>query len=119
MKTRLLAVLLLASASVFAAPRVFIGVGVGVGGYRPVYHYRAYVPAPVVTYAAPVPMAPAYYGPEYYGPAYYAPPMPGPGYVWIGGWGGRAGYWSRPGFRGARVAPRYYGGRYYGGHWRR
>jgi hypothetical protein len=115
MKTRLVAVLLLASASAFAAPRVFVGVG----GYRPVYHYRGYVPSPVVAYAAPVPVAPAYYGPEYYGPAYYAPPVPVAGSVWIGGWGGRPGYWSRRAFVGARVAPRYYGGRYYGGHWRR
>jgi len=108
MKTKLLAVLLLAGASAFAGPRVFIGVGVG---YHPVYPYRAYVPAPVVAYAAPVPVAP------YYGPAYYAPPIAGS--VWIGGWGGRPGYWSRRGYVGVRVAPRYYGGRYYGGHWRR
>ena len=112
MKTRLLAVLLLAGASAFAAPRVFIDVGVG--PYRPVYRYRAYVPAPVVAYAAPVVVAPPYYGPEY-----YAPPVPVAGSVWIGGWGGHPGYWSRPAFVGARVAPRYYGGRYYGGHWRR
>lgn len=108
MKTKLLAVLLLAAASAFAGPRVFVGVGYG--GYHPAYRYGAYVPAPVVAYAAPA----------YYGPTYYAPPIPGPGYVWIGGWGGHAGYWSRPGYVGAvRVAPRYYGGRYYGGHWRR
>ncbi|MGO9228708.1 MAG: hypothetical protein ACLQKA_05790 [Bryobacteraceae bacterium] len=107
MKTRLLALLLLAGASAFAAPRVFVGVGFG---YHPVYPYRAYVPAPVVAYAAPVPVA----------PAYYAPAMPGPGYVWIAGWGGRAGYWARPPYVGASwVGPRYFGGRYYAGHWRR
>ena len=119
MKTKLLAVLLLAAASALAAPRV-VG-GVGVGGYHHVYAYRgypygAYVAAPVVTYAEPVP----YYGPAYYGPAYYEPPMPGPGYVWIGGWGGHAGYWSRPAHFGpGRVGPRNFGGRYYGGPGRR
>src|ERR1039458_5611946 len=44
MKTKLLAVLLLACASAFAAPRVFVGVGFGGFGYRPAYPaYRAYV----------------------------------------------------------------------------
>ena len=124
MKTKLLAVLLLAAASALAAPRVFVGVGVG--GYHHgyayrgypyrVYPYRAYVAPPVVTYAEPVP----YYGPAYYGPTYYEPPMPGPGYVWIGGWGGHAGHWSRPAHFGpGRVAPRGFGGRYYGGRGRR
>jgi hypothetical protein len=119
MKTKLLAVLLLAAASALAAPRVVVGVGVG--GYRHGYAYRgypyraypygAYVADPVVTYAPPVP---------YYGPAYYEPPMPSPGYVWIGGWGGHAGYWSRPAYAGAgRAAPRGFGGRYYGGRGRR
>jgi len=109
MITKLLAVLLLAAGCAMAGPRVFVGVGFG--GYRHAYPaYRAYVPAPVVAYAAPVPMA----------PAYYAPPMPGPGYVWTAGWGGHAGYWGRPPYVGARWAgPRYFGGRYYAGHWRR
>jgi hypothetical protein len=107
MKTKLLAVLLLAGASAFAAPRVFFGVGFG--GFRPVY--PAYVPAPVVAYA-PAPVAVV--------PAYYAPAMPGPGYVWIAGWGGRAGYWARRPFVGAAwVGPHYFGGRYYAGYWRR
>jgi len=108
MKTKLLAVLLLAGASAFAAPRVFIGIGLG--GFRPVYPAYAYPPAPVVTYAAPVPVA----------PAYYAPPMPGPGYVWISAWGGNPGYWARRPFVGAAwVGPRYFGGRYHAGYWRR
>jgi hypothetical protein len=119
MKSKLLAVLLLAAASAFAAPRVIVGVGVG--GYHRGYAYRgypyraysygAYAAAPVVTYTAPVP---------YYGAAYYEPPMPGPGYVWIGGWGGRAGYWSRPAhFAPSRGGPRNFGGRYYGDRGRR
>ncbi|MFY9724358.1 MAG: hypothetical protein WB579_15680 [Bryobacteraceae bacterium] len=107
MKTKLLAVLLLAGASAFAAPRGFFGIGFG--GVRPVYTYPAYVPAPVVAYA-PAPVA----------PAYYAPPMPRPGYVWIVAWGGHPGYWARRPFAGAVwVGPRYFGGRYYAGHWRR
>jgi hypothetical protein len=60
MKTKLMAMALLAGSSLFAAPSVAIGVGIGV----PV------VPAPVVV--APPPFA-------------YVPPCPGPGYVWIGG----------------------------------
>jgi hypothetical protein len=107
MKTRLLAVLLLAAASAFAGPRVFVGVGFG---YHPWHPYRAYVPAPVVVYAPPAPIV----------PAYYAAPVPGPGYVWIAGWQGHAGYWARRPFVGAGwVGPRYFGGRYYAGHWRR
>lgn len=118
MKTKLLAVLLLAGASAFAAPRVFVGVGFG--GFRPVYPaYRAYVAAPVVAYA-PARVA--------FAPAYYAPPMPGPGYTWIAGYSypvgagfaWHAGYWARPPYVGAAwVGPRYFSGRYYAGHWRR
>ena len=103
MKTKLLALLLLAGTSMFAAPRVFVGLGVGVG---PAY-VAAPPPAPMVEYA----------------PAYYRP-----GYTWIGGyyypvgprWNWHAGYWARPPYAHAYwVAPRYYGHRYYGGHWRR
>ncbi len=104
MKTRLVAILLLAGATVFAGPRVYVGLGVG-------------VPGPVMAYAPPPPPVVA-----------YAPPMPGPGYSYVAGsyypagprWGWRPGYWARPPYaRSYWVAPRYYGGRYYGGHWRR
>jgi len=62
MKTKLLALLLLAgSCSLFAGPRVFVGVGFG-GGY-----VVAPPPPPVVTYYAP-------------------PPAPGPGYSWVAGY---------------------------------
>lgn len=106
MKTKLLAVLILAGSSIYAGPRVFIGFG---GGYV--------APAPVVAYAPPP--APL---------AAYVPPVPGPGYSWVGGywypagarWSWRAGYWARPPYaRSYWVAPRYHGGRYYGGFWRR
>jgi hypothetical protein len=104
MKTRLFAILLLAGATMFAGPRVYVGAGLG-------------VPAPVVTYAPPPPSVVA-----------YAPPMPGPGYSWVAGyyypagprWAWQTGYWARPPYaRSYWVAPRYYGHRYYGGHWRR
>jgi len=102
MKSKLLAILLLAGSSAFAAPRVFFGVGFG-GGY--------YAPAP------PPPVV-----------SYYVPPAPAPGYAWVGGYwypsGARyvwhAGYWARPPYaRSYWVAPRYYGHRYYGGYWAR
>jgi hypothetical protein len=109
MKTKLLAVFLLAASSMFARTHFFFGFGVG-GGY--------YAPAPVVTYYAPPPA-----------PVVYARPYcPGPGYVWVEGYwypaGPRyvwhAGYWARPPYVGAYwVAPRYYGHRYYPGHWAR
>ncbi len=101
MKTKIFALLLLASSSMFAAGRVFFGVNVGV----------------------PVAVAPP--------PAYYtapAPAYPGYGYTWVRGyyypvgqrWNWHAGYWGRPPYVGARwYAPRYYGGRYYAGYWRR
>jgi hypothetical protein len=96
LKSKLLAIALLAGGSVFAGPRVAVGIGVGVG-YP--YGYYAPPPAPVVTYAAP---------------------YPGPGY-WVGGYypaGVRYGW--RGGYYGARWnAPAYYGHRYYGGRWGR
>jgi hypothetical protein len=102
MKSKLLAAFLLAGSCLFAAPRVFVGVGVGyAGGYYPP------PPPPVVTYAAPA---------------------PGPGYAYVGGYwypagahyGWRSGYWARRPYPGAYwVGPRYYGGHYYRGYWRR
>src|SRR5258706_4962793 len=97
MKTKLLAILLLAGSSLFAGPRVFVGIGVGGYGYAPGY------------YASPPPP-----------PVAYVPPIPAPGYTWVAGywypagprWAWRAGYWARPGFA------RYYGRPYYG-HYRR
>jgi hypothetical protein len=93
MKTKLIAGLLLAGSCLFAAPRVAVGIGVGVG--VPVAGYGYYAPAPA--YVAP--------------PAYYVapPPIPGPGYVWVGGFWApghewHRGYWAPPraGWVGAR-----------------
>ena len=90
MKTKLMALVLLAGGSLFAQTR--FSVGVRIGGYGPGY----YAPAPV--YAA----APRYYVPA---PPVYAavPAYPGPGYFWVNGYwnyyGPRRvwvnGYWSR------------------------
>lgn len=105
MKTKLLALLLLAGGSVFAAPHVFFGVGVGMG---PAYgYYAAPPPVPAAAYVAPAP------GPGYTWVSGYYYPV-GPRYVW------RAGYWARPPYPHAVwVGPRFYGGRYYRGYWRR
>ena len=106
MKTKLLALLLLAGSSMFAGPRVFFGIGFG--GYGPGYYAPPPPPPPVVAYAAPVAPGPGYaWVPGYYYPA-------GPRYSW------RAGYWASRPYAGAYwVGPRYYGHRYYSGYWRR
>lgn len=99
MKTKLLAIFLLAGSSMFARTHFSIGVGIGV----PAYGY--YAPA----YVAPPP------------PVAYVPPCPGPGYTWVAGywypvgprsyW--RAGYWAPPVYgRGYVVGPRYGRGYY-------
>jgi hypothetical protein len=108
MKKRLLALLLFAGSSMFAATQFYFGIGVG--RYVP-------GPAPVAVYSRPpAPMVA------------YVTPSPGYGYVWVPGywypegsrryvW--RPGYWVRPPHARARwVAPRYYGRRYYPGYWR-
>ena len=109
MKTKILALLLLAGSSCFAGSRVFFGFGAG-GGY--------YAPAPVYAYAPPPPPV----------VTYAPPPAPGPGYSWVGGywypsgprWGWHAGYWAPRPYAGAFwVGPRYYGHHYYPGYWRR
>lgn len=108
MKTKILALFLLAGSSMFAGGRFFFGVGVG--GY--------YAPPPVVAYAAPPPPVVNYAVPAY----------PGPGYSWVGGYwypagpryAWRPGYWAHPPYAGGRwVGPHYWGHRYYPGYWRR
>jgi hypothetical protein len=106
MKTKLLAILLLAGSSLFARVHFSVGIGLGYPGYG--YYVPAPPPAPVV--------------------AYYRPPCPGPQYSWVNGyyypvrgryiW--RTGYWARrPYVRAYWVGPRYYRHRYYRGYWRR
>lgn len=89
MKKTMLAMMLLAGGSLFAAPRIAVGVNIGVG--------------------APVAMArPACPGPGYvWIDGYYAP---NGGFV--------AGYWSLPPAAGAYwVAPHYEGPRFVTGYW--
>lgn len=105
MKLKLLALLVLTGSSLFAGPRVFVGVGVGGGwGYYP--------PAPpAYAYAPAYNAAPPYVGAAWI-PGYYYPV--GPRYYW------REGYYARRPFVGAYWnAPRYYGGHYYAGRWGR
>ena len=100
MKKKLLAAFLLVGGSLFAAPGVFVGVGVGGGYYPP-------PPPPRVAYAAPIARPGFVYVGGYWYPA-------GAHYAW------RPGYYARPPYRGAIWAgPRYYRGRYYHGYWHR
>jgi len=96
MKTKLMALILVAGGSLFAQTRFSVGVNFGSPGY--------YAPAPVVVPA-------------------YRPVAPGPGYVWVDGyhdaWGRWvAGYWAMPPYAGAYwVAPQFSGGRFVAGYW--
>ena len=96
-KFRFLAVALMAGGTMFAQPRVAIGVG----GYA-----RGY-------YAPPVYSQPVYAQP--------APPYPGSGYAWVDGyWGPNRvwvqGYWRRPYVAAYPVGPRIVGPGYYGSY---
>ena len=105
--TKLIAGLLLAGSCLFAAPRVTVGIGFGVG----VPAGRYYAPAPVYYAPAPAYVAPAYLPPA---PVAVVPPIPGPGYTWTAGyWYGygphrvwRSGYWAAPhAYVGVRYTP--------------
>jgi len=97
MKTRLMALLLMAGGALFAETHVAIGVQIG--GPVPVA-----VPAPVAVDV-------------------YQPPCPGPGYVWVAGYYDQfgnwyAGYWALPPYAGAYwVAPQFVSGQFYAGYW--
>src|SRR6266849_10166026 len=102
MKTKLIAMMLLAGGSLFAETHFSIGIGIGTPGYY------APPPPPVV--------------------AYSRPPYPGPDRTWVAGYwypvgsryAWRAGYWERsPYADGYWVAPRYEDHRYYRGYWER
>jgi hypothetical protein len=116
MKSSLLAVLfLMAASSVFAGPRISVGIGVGFGA--PLYG-GGYSDYPPVYIPQPPPPPPVVYAPRAMRSGYtwvegYWYPM-GARYVW------RPGYWARPPYEGAYwVAPRYYGHGYYRGYWHR
>ncbi len=97
MKTKLVALMLVAGGALFAQARVAIGVQIG-------------RPAPVVV---PAPVA----------VNVYRPPCPGPGYVWVEGYYDQfgnwyEGYWALPPYAGAYwVAPRFTGGQFFAGYW--
>jgi hypothetical protein len=97
MKTKLMALILMAGGTLFAETHVAIGVQFG-------------RPAPVVVRAPVVVNA-------------YRPPYPGPGYVWIEGYYDEFnnwydGYWALPPYAGAYwVAPRFNGGHFATGYW--
>jgi hypothetical protein len=119
MKTKLLALILLAGGSLFAGSRFSIHVGIGAGPY-PAYGYGPYAPYPAYGYYLPAPPPVPVYG--------YAVPSARPGYAWVPGywyprgprWAWRAGYWTRPPYARARwVKPRYHRGRFFAGYWRR
>ena len=98
MKSKLLALFLLAASPVLAGFHVGFGFGVA----RPYYGGYGYYRPPVVAYAPPVYAAPYAYPPAYgygYAPGYYSGygVAPFAGAVWFG--------------------PRYYGGHYYRGYW--
>jgi len=94
MKSKLIALMLLAGGSLFAETHFSVGVGFGAPGYYP-------APAAVVVAGRP--------------------PCPGPGYEWVNGYYGPtggwiAGYWAAPSY----YTPGYYAPRYYygGSYWR-
>jgi len=91
MKTKLMAMLIVAGGSLFAQ-HLSVGVGIGAPGY---YGVRPVAPLPVVVGA-------------------YRPPCPGPGYAWIDGYYGAygnwiGGYWTLPPYAGYWGGPRYAG----------
>ena len=101
MKSRLLALLLLAGGSLFAESHVSIGVGIGVPGYYPP------PPPPVVVVRPPCPDSDYTWVDGYWYPV-------GPRHYW------HAGYWASPSYPGSYwTAPRYYEHRYYGDYERR
>jgi hypothetical protein len=108
MKSKLLALMLLAGGTMFAGSHFSVGVNIG----GPAYYSQPY-------YLPPPPPVPAY--------AYSIPPAPGPGYTYVQGYWSpagrsytwRPGYWVRPPHRHARwVAPAYRSGVYFNGYWR-
>src|SRR4051812_10298708 len=122
MKTKLIAVMLVAGASAFAQGQFGqedynVGPDYNSGQGNPGYDDPAYNGYPSYN-------EPQSYGrlPEYYsqGPAgaYVAPPLCPPGTVWIDGYDGVNGYCAVPPYSGAFwIGPRHFGGRFIAGYW--
>ena len=146
MKTKLIAVMLVAGGSAFAQGQFGGDVNGGGAGYNseqggPGYGAPSYDGAPGYSGAQSYNGAPAYnnapgyngapgyndaqsYGdaPGYYPPAsagaYSAPPMCAPGTVWIDSYNGVNGYCAVPPYSGAYwIGPGYFGGRFVAGYW--
>lgn len=105
MKTKLIALMLLAGSAAFAQTNFYFGIGINTG--------------PRAVMVAPPPPPPP--------PVRMVPRSPGRGYVWVPGYwalagnryGWQDGYWTRPPRgKGKWVAPRYAQNRYYPGYWR-
>jgi hypothetical protein len=121
MKTKLIAVMLVAGASAFAQDQFGQDVNAGPdynsAQGNPGYDDPAYSGSPSYN-------EPQSYGgsPEYYSQApagaYVAPPLCAPGTVWIDGYDGVNGYCAVPPYSGAFwIGPRYFGGRFVAGYW--
>jgi hypothetical protein len=111
MKTKLIAVMLVAGGSAFAQGQLGGDVNGGAPGYNGAQDGSGYNDAQ--SYGG----APGYYPP---GPAssYAAPPVCAPGDVWIDGYNGVNGYCAAPPYSGAYwIAPGFYGGRFVAGYW--
>lgn len=129
MKTKLIAVILVAGASAFAQGQFGGDVNGGQPGFNdaqagPSYGTPDYNGAPSYNNGAPgYNDAQAYGGAQGYysrGPsgAYAAPPLCAPGNVWITGYNGVDGYCAVPPYSGAYwIAPGYFGGRFVAGYW--
>ena len=121
MKTKLIAVMLVAGASAFAQGQFGQDVNAGAdynnAQGNPGYDDPAYNGSP------------GYNDPQSYGGvpedfsqapagAYGAPPLCAPGTVWIDGYDGVNGYCAVPPYSGAFwIGPRYFGGRFVAGYW--
>ena len=122
MKTKLIAVMLVAGASAVAQGQFggdVIGGGTGYNDEQggPGYGAPAYDDAPGYNNAQTYGTAPGYYPPGPVG-AYSAPPLCAPGSVWIDGYNGFNGYCAVPPYSGAYwIGPSYYGGRFVAGYW--
>jgi hypothetical protein len=122
MNTKLIAVMVVASASAFAQGQFGGDVNGGSTGYNdeqggPGYGAPAYNGAQGYNNAQTYGGAPGYYPPGPAG-AYSAPPLCAPGTVWVDGYNGVNGYCAVPPYSGAYwIGPGYYGGRFVAGYW--
>ena len=122
MKTKLIAVMLVAGASAFAQGQFggdMNGDGPGYDGPQdgPGYGAPAYNGAPGYNDAQTNGGTPGYY-PQGPPAAYAAPPLCAPGTVWIDGYNDVNGYCAVPPYSGAYwIGPGYYGGRFVAGYW--